>query len=62
MTNLENYFNKIKENIIRSSLAFEASYREIALVSADWTASGRIYIAIQDLLTNNIASYVNKLN
>lgn len=58
MTNLENYFNKIKENIIGNRQTFKTPFGQMPLVYADWTASGRIYKPIEDLLTNNIAPFV----
>jgi len=58
MTYLEKYFNKIKENIIGNKLTFETPYGEMPLVYADWTASGRIYKPIEDLLLNSIAPFV----
>lgn len=52
------YFNKIRNNIIGYSGSFITPYGVKKLVYADWTASGRLYRPIEDKLSNEFGSLI----
>ncbi len=52
------YFNKIRKNVIGNEASFESPYGTQRILYADWTASGRMYQPIEDLLTNEIYPFV----
>ena len=55
MENLEQYFQKFRENIIGIDHSIPTPYHEkIKLIYADWTASGRLYSKIEDKLRDEI--------
>jgi len=55
---LEAYFNPFKENIVGSDLEFETPYGRKKLIYADWTASGRLYLPIERLISEKMGPYV----
>jgi selenocysteine lyase/cysteine desulfurase len=58
MTRLEAYFQPFRQHVIGIDQAFDTPYGRQQIVYADWTASGRMYKPIEDLLLNDIAPYV----
>ncbi len=58
MESLEAYFTPFRENVIGNDLYFEGPYGRKKIIYADWTASGRLYQPIEDILTHDIAPYV----
>jgi selenocysteine lyase/cysteine desulfurase len=54
---LEDYFSPFRENIIGKDQEFESQYGIKKIVYADWTASGRIYLPIEEKLINEIGSF-----
>jgi selenocysteine lyase/cysteine desulfurase len=50
MSSLESYFAKFRENIIGVDQKFSSPYGEQKIVYADWTASGRLYEPIENIL------------
>jgi selenocysteine lyase/cysteine desulfurase len=57
-TSLADYFAPYRERVIGYAQRFRTPYGEMPLVYADWTASGRLYQPIEDLLSADIAPYV----
>lgn len=55
---LESYFDQFREHIIGQNQKFVSPYGEKQIVYADWTASGRMYQPIEDILINEIYPYV----
>jgi selenocysteine lyase/cysteine desulfurase len=55
---LEEYFAPFRKNTIGINQSFPSSFGEKKIVYADWTASGRLYQPIEDLLVHNIAPFV----
>ncbi|MCD6366326.1 MAG: aminotransferase class V-fold PLP-dependent enzyme [Bacteroidales bacterium] len=58
MSELENYFNRFRENIVGIDETFQSPYGEKKIIYADWIASGRLYRTIEDKLTNVLGPYV----
>jgi len=57
-TQLENYFQKFRENIVGINQTFESPYGKKNIIYADWTASGRLYRPIEEKMMNVIGPYV----
>lgn len=57
-TELEQYFSKIKNNIIGNNFTFSTPYGTQKLLYADWTASGRLYKTIEEKITHKLGPYV----
>jgi len=57
-TKLEQYFSKIKHNIIGNNLTFSTPYGTQQLLYADWTASGRLYKTIEEKIIHKLGPYV----
>lgn len=55
---LEEYFAPFRKQIIGIDQVFETPYGSKKIVYADWTASGRMYRPIEDILTEKIAPFV----
>lgn len=55
---LEKYFNQFRNNIIGIDQEFDSPYGPQKIIYADWTASGRLYKPIEDLLAYEIGAYV----
>ncbi|MDH5433243.1 MAG: aminotransferase class V-fold PLP-dependent enzyme [Gammaproteobacteria bacterium] len=53
-TNLEDYFQQFREQIIGLNL----THNDKTIVYADWTASGRLYQPIEEFILKNIAPWV----
>ena len=58
ITSLEQYFQPFREQIIGFGQKFNTPYGEQPIVYADWTASGRLYGPIEEVLRKNIAPFV----
>lgn len=57
--NLENYFHSFRKNIIGLNQAFESTNGEIMkIMYADWTASGRCYLPIEQTFIEKILPFV----
>ncbi len=50
MKNLENFFEKYRNNIIGINKTFQSPYGEKKIIYADWIASGRLYEPIEQKL------------
>lgn len=55
---LEEHFLAFRNKIIGINQEFETPYGKKKIIYADWTASGRLYAPIEDILRNDIAPYV----
>ena len=55
---LEKHFSSFRENIIGQHQHFTGPEGKKRILYADWTASGRMYATIEDLLKNDIAPFV----
>ena len=55
---LEQYFNQFRENIVGIDLEFESPYGTKKIVYTDWTASGRLYRPIEEKILNDFGPYV----
>ncbi len=58
MTELEKYFEPFRKNTIGWDQHFTTPFGEKKIHYADWTASGRLYAPIEDLIINKIAPFV----
>lgn len=56
--NLESYFAPFRKHIIGIDQEFETPFGRKKIVYADWTASGRMYQPIEDVLLKKIAPFV----
>lgn len=56
--NLEAYFAPFRAKIIGINQTYDTPYGTKKIVYADWTASGRMYEAIEKLLTEKISPFV----
>nr|WP_315244890.1 aminotransferase class V-fold PLP-dependent enzyme [uncultured Flavobacterium sp.] len=57
-TELEQHFSKFRGNIIGVNHIFESVYGTQKLHYADWIASGRLYIPIEDIMLNKIGPMI----
>lgn len=55
---LETYFDAFRKDIIGINETFDTPYGTMPLVYADWTASGRLYKAIEEKLVNQFGCWV----
>ncbi len=57
-TELEQYFNTFRQNIIGIGQEFESPFGIQKIVYTDWTASGRLYRPIEDKLVSEFGPFV----
>lgn len=57
-TKLERYFSKFRENTIGVNHTFESAYGKQKMLYADWIASGRLYLPIEDIMLNKIGPMI----
>ena len=50
--NLEQYFNRFRQNIVGIDTSFETPFGNKKVIYADWIASGRLYAPIEDKIKN----------
>jgi selenocysteine lyase/cysteine desulfurase len=55
---LEYYFSKFRGNTIGVNHTFESAYGTQNLLYADWVASGRLYLPIEDIMLNKIGPMI----
>lgn len=55
---MENYFKKFRNNIIGINHTFNSPFGEKKLIYADWTASGRLYRPIEELISNKLGPFL----
>ncbi len=56
--NLSEWFAPFRNKIIGINQSFESPYGEQKIIYADWTASGRMYGPIEDVMRDRIAPFV----
>lgn len=56
--NLEAYFAQFRKHIIGIDQEFDTPYGRKKIIYADWTASGRMYRPIEEILSEKIAPFV----
>ena len=56
--NLEQHFNKFRKNIVGIEQTFQSPFGIKKIVYADWTASGRLYLPIEEKMLNDFGPYV----
>ncbi|HRN46052.1 MAG TPA: aminotransferase class V-fold PLP-dependent enzyme, partial [Flavobacterium sp.] len=57
-TQLEQYFQQFRDNIIGIDQEFESPYGQQQIIYTDWTASGRLYRPIEEKLMNQFGPFV----
>jgi selenocysteine lyase/cysteine desulfurase len=57
-TQLEQYFQQFRSNIIGIDQEFESPYGQQKIIYTDWTASGRLYRPIEEKLMNQFGPFV----
>ena len=57
-TQLEQYFQQFRDNIIGIDQEFESPYGQQKIIYTDWTASGRLYRPIEEKLMNEFGPFV----
>lgn len=58
MMNLEQHFKKFRNNIVGINQTFQSPFGKKKMVYADWTASGRLYLPIEQKMLNDFGPYV----
>ena len=58
MKNLEQHFNKFRNNIVGIDQTFQSPFGIKKMVYADWTASGRLYLPIEENMLNDFGPFV----
>lgn len=56
--NLETHFQKFRKNIIGINQMYQSPYGQKKMVYADWTASGRLYLPIEEQLLHKFGPFV----
>src|SRR6478752_2186609 len=57
-TQLEQYFQQFRDNIIGIDQEFDSPYGRQKIIYTDWTASGRLYRPIEEKLMNEFGPFV----
>jgi len=55
---LEGHFDRFRRQMIGNDQTFETPYGIKKILYADWTASGRLYRPIEEILTNEIGPFI----
>src|SRR5258706_3840803 len=55
---LENFFSKFRDNVIGRQQIFESPFGKKEIIYADWTASGRAYLPIEECLQKKIMPFL----
>lgn len=58
LASLETYFLPYREKVIGQNETITTPYGQKPLIYADWTASGRLYQPIEDILLNKVGPFV----
>jgi selenocysteine lyase/cysteine desulfurase len=58
MENLEQYFSQFRKNIVGVDQTFASPYGEQNLIYTDWTASGRLYLPIEEKMLHKFGPFV----
>jgi len=57
-TALSAHFSQFRANIIGEDLTHKINQKELKIIYADWTASGRLYQPVEDYITEQLGPYV----
>ena len=57
-TQLEQYFDQFRQNIIGVNQKFQSPFGEQKIIYTDWTASGRLYRPIEEKMMNEFGPFV----
>jgi selenocysteine lyase/cysteine desulfurase len=55
---MQDYFKKFRDNTIGNEVLFQTPYGEKKLIYADWIASGRLYLPIEECMLQNIGPFI----
>lgn len=55
---LEDYFEAYRKNVVGCDISFDSPFGAKKVIYADWTASGRLYQPIENILYQHIGPYV----
>lgn len=58
MSQLEQYFNRFRENVVGIDQEFDSPFGRKKIIYADWVASGRLYQPVEDKLTKLFGPFV----
>ena len=58
ITELEQYFDQYRADIVGIDKHFDTAYGEKTMLYADWIASGRFYKPIEDRITNDFGKFI----
>lgn len=58
MTDLQQHFQKFRQNIVGNNATFRSPYGEMKVLYADWIASGRLYAPIEEKLIMDFGPWV----
>jgi selenocysteine lyase/cysteine desulfurase len=58
VSDLESYFRQFRESIIGIDSSFESPYGIKKIVYADWIASGRLYVPIEERIIKSVGPFV----
>ncbi|MCK9205647.1 MAG: aminotransferase class V-fold PLP-dependent enzyme [Salinivirgaceae bacterium] len=58
MSQLETYFQEFRKHIVGNDTTFASPYGEKKIVYADWIASGRLYLPIEEQITHVFGPFV----
>ncbi|PCI62989.1 MAG: selenocysteine lyase [Gammaproteobacteria bacterium] len=55
---LQQHFQQFRQHIIGENLTHKINQKKLAIIYADWTASGRLYQPIEEYITQQLGPYV----
>ena len=55
---LKKHFSSFRESTIGHNQQFQTPYGRKQMVYADWIASGRLYMPIEEIITNHIGPFI----
>jgi selenocysteine lyase/cysteine desulfurase len=58
LSELEMYFQAFKKNIVGNGQTFQSPFGEKEIIYTDWTASGRMYLPIEEKMVNTFGPFV----
>jgi selenocysteine lyase/cysteine desulfurase len=54
---LEDYFSRFRDNVVGNDLVHNINGKDVKILYADWTASGRLYRPIEKFLSETLGDY-----
>jgi selenocysteine lyase/cysteine desulfurase len=55
--NLEEHFRQFRDNVVGNDLKHSINGKEVKIIYADWTASGRLYRPLESFISETLGSY-----